>query len=64
MGNRTRESRKTERVEVRVSPAVRDALERASSLSGRSLSDFIVSSAFDAARQTICDGQEARSGTR
>jgi uncharacterized protein (DUF1778 family) len=44
---------RTERVEVRVSPAVRRALERASSLTGRSLSDFIASSAYHEAQRTI-----------
>ena len=44
---------KDERIFVRVSADVKRTLERAAEVSGRSLSDFVVSSAFSAARETI-----------
>ncbi len=45
--------RKTTRVDVRLAPAAKEILERASALESRSLSDFIVSSAMEAAKETI-----------
>ena len=44
---------KTERLEVRTSPAVRELIEQAASLEGRSVSDFIISMASAGARRTI-----------
>ena len=53
---RTRaEVRKTKRVEVRLAPAAKELLERASALEGRSLSDFILSSAMTEAKRTISE---------
>ena len=49
----SRRTRKEERVNFRVSPEVKQTLLRAAEVSGRSLSDFVVSSAFDAAQKTI-----------
>ncbi len=46
---------KSERVAVRLTPAVKRALERGAEVSGRSLSDFVVDSAYRAARQVIED---------
>ncbi len=50
----TRENaHKRERIAVRLTPTAKQALERAAEVSGRSLSDFVVDSAFRAAKQTI-----------
>ena len=46
---------KTTRLEARVSPEVRDTLARAAEIQGRSLSDFVVSAALDAAQRVIAD---------
>ncbi|MDO8669863.1 MAG: DUF1778 domain-containing protein [Dehalococcoidia bacterium] len=46
-------TKKTERFEQRSTSAVRDLIERAADLSGRSVSDFIISSAEAAARETV-----------
>lgn len=52
----TRDDRqKSERVAVRLTPAVKRALERGAEVSGRSLSDFVVDSAYRAARRAIED---------
>ncbi len=48
-----RKREKEERIGVRTSVAVKSTLIRAASISGRSLSDFIVNSALEAAKQTI-----------
>lgn len=44
---------KLERLEARIRPEEKRTLERAAELSGRNLTDFVVSAAFEAARQTI-----------
>lgn len=46
---------KSERVAVRLTPAVKRALERGAEVSGRSLSDFVVDSAYRAAQRAIED---------
>ena len=46
-------ARKTERVEARVAPDKKAILERASALEGRTLSEFLISSAMKIARKTI-----------
>ena len=52
----TREDgQKSERVAVRLTPAVKRALERGAEVSGRSLSDFVVDSAYRAAQRAIED---------
>lgn len=43
----------TARLEARVSPEVHAMLKRAAELQGRTLTDFVVSAAQDAARQAI-----------
>ncbi len=54
----TREDRlKSERVAVRLTPAVKRALERGAEVSGRSLSDFVVDSAYRAAQRAIEDNE-------
>jgi len=49
---------KTERIEARTSPAIRQLLEKAAMLEGRSLSDFIVSMASEGARRTLREFNE------
>lgn len=44
---------KSERVAVRLPPAVKQTLEHAAGVTGRSLSDFVVDSALKAAQQAI-----------
>ncbi len=46
-------ARKDERVAVRLSAAAKQTLEYAAEVSGRSLSDFVVASAMEAAHKTI-----------
>lgn len=50
----------TERVEARVTPEVKELLVRAAILEGRSLSDFVVSSAQRAAIETLRDREVIR----
>ncbi|MBX9840211.1 MAG: DUF1778 domain-containing protein [Xanthobacteraceae bacterium] len=45
--------RRTARLEARVAPDVLDALKRAAELQGRSVSDFVVAAAQEAAYRTI-----------
>ena len=58
------DSRKSKRVDVRLSPSVKDVLERASALEGRSMSDFILSSAMAAAKQAISDHERLQLSAR
>ena len=58
------EARKTKRVDVRLTPTAKEILERASALEGRSLSDFILSSAITAAKQAIADHDRMSLGVR
>ena len=51
---------KTTRLEARVSPEARDTLTRAAEIQGRSLSDFVVSAALDAAQRVIADTEVIR----
>jgi uncharacterized protein (DUF1778 family) len=51
--NQQRHTRKIERIEARLNPEQRRRIEYAASLKGTSISDFIVSSADDAAAHTI-----------
>jgi uncharacterized protein (DUF1778 family) len=44
---------RAERLEVRLPADVKAVIQHAADLSGRSLSDFVVSSALDAAEETI-----------
>ncbi|HVA89787.1 MAG TPA: DUF1778 domain-containing protein [Chloroflexota bacterium] len=44
---------RSERVHARVTPSVKELLRQAAELSGRSLSDFLVSSAQEVAEKTI-----------
>jgi uncharacterized protein (DUF1778 family) len=45
--------RRAERVEARVTREQKELLERAAALEGRSMTDFIIASAQDAAAETI-----------
>ncbi len=44
---------RTARLEVRTIPDVRDQIERAAALQGRSVSDFVVTAALEAAQKAI-----------
>ena len=46
---------KTERIEARTSPDVRQLIEKAAKLEGRSISDFVISLATAGARRTILE---------
>ncbi len=48
-----RGDRKTGRLAVRLSESAKRVLERAAEISGRSVSDFVVSNALSAARRTL-----------
>lgn len=51
---------KTSRLEARLPEAVYDLLKHAAELQGRSLSDFVVTSAREAAEQAIARSNEIR----
>ncbi len=46
-------SRKSGRIEARVTPETQDAISRAASLTGKSVTEFVVSSSLDAANRVI-----------
>ena len=48
---------KTSRLETRVSPEARETLVRAAEIEGRSVSDFVVAAALDAAKKVIAETQ-------
>ncbi|NRF68999.1 DUF1778 domain-containing protein [Aquincola sp. S2] len=49
----TTETPRTQRIEARIAPDVLAVLKRAAEIEGRSLSDFLVGAAQEAARRTI-----------
>ena len=51
----TQSASRTTRLEARISPKVLTLVRRAAEMQGRSLSDFVVSAAQDAARKVIED---------
>lgn len=51
---------RTERVEARIAPEVLAVVRRAAEIEGRSLSDFLVAAAQEAARRTIEQAQIIR----
>ncbi|ACI55852.1 hypothetical protein Rleg9DRAFT_6632 [Rhizobium leguminosarum bv. trifolii WSM597] len=51
---------RTTRLEARISPEALAVVKRAAEMEGRSLSDFVVSAAQDAARRTIEENQLIR----
>jgi len=46
---------RTARLETRLPPEIHDMLKRAAEIQGRSVSDFVVTAAQDAARKVIAD---------
>ena len=56
----TSHARRTTRLETRISPDALTLVKRAAEIEGRSISDFVVSAAQDAARRTIEDAQIIR----
>ena len=48
------------RLEARVSTAQKNLFQKAAALSGRTLSEFVVASALDAARQVIAEHESIR----
>ena len=51
---------RTERVEARIAPEVLEVVRRAAEIEGRSISDFLVVAAQEAARRTIEQAQIIR----
>ncbi|CDZ27844.1 DUF1778 domain-containing protein [Neorhizobium galegae] len=56
----TQETTRTARLEARIAPEGLAIVKRAAELEGRTLSDFIVSAAQEAARRTIEENQVIR----
>lgn len=57
-------SLRTTRVEARISPEALDVVKRAAEIQGRSVSDFVVAAAQDAARRTVEEAQIIRLSMR
>src|SRR5277367_4868468 len=55
-----RSEAKSERLNARITPAAKALLERASSLEGRSVTDFVVAKAVEAAVRSIADYDRIR----
>ncbi len=55
-----RQSTRTARLEVRVAPEVLAVLKRAAEIQGRSVSDFVISAAWEAAHRTVEEAQVIR----
>lgn len=51
---------RTERLEARIAPEVHAVVKRAAELQGRSVSDFVVAAAQDAANRAIAEAQIIR----
>jgi uncharacterized protein (DUF1778 family) len=56
----TIDSSRGSRLEARISPAQKSVLQRAAALSGRTLSEFVVASAQEAASKVIQDHESIR----
>ncbi len=54
---------RAERLEARVTPSQKALIRRAAELEGRSVTDFVVSSAQDAARRTVAAHEAIALGT-
>ena len=54
------EANRTARIEARIAPDALAVVKRAAEIQGRSLSDFVVAAAEDAARRTIEEAQIIR----
>jgi len=57
---RTVEHNRTSRIEARIAPEALAVVRRAAELQGRSLSDFVVAAAHDAARKTVAEAEVIR----
>jgi uncharacterized protein (DUF1778 family) len=55
---------KSERLEARISKEQKELLQRAATLQGRSLTDFVVASACEVAIRTVQDYETIRLGDR
>jgi uncharacterized protein (DUF1778 family) len=49
------QSARTSRIEARIAPAALDIVKRAAEMQGRSVSDFVVAAAQEAARKAVSD---------
>jgi len=49
------EAQRTARIEARIAPEALETVRRAAEIQGRSLSDFVVAAAQEAAQKTIAD---------
>ncbi len=58
------QSQKTARLEVRVTPEQKDLFSRAAALAGRSLSDFVVAHAYNAATRAVQEHEAMLLGAR
>ena len=58
------ESNRTARLEARIAPEALAVVKRAAELEGRSVSDFVVSAAQEAARKTIEEASSSASRSR
>jgi uncharacterized protein (DUF1778 family) len=56
----SQEASRTARIEARIAPEVLAMVKRAAEIQGRSISDFVVSAAREAARRTIEEAQIIR----
>jgi uncharacterized protein (DUF1778 family) len=56
----TRQTRRSTRLEARISPHALAVVKRAAEIQGRSISDFVVAAAQDAAHRTIEETQIIR----
>ena len=54
------EPSRTARIEARIAPDILAVVKRAAEIQGRSLSDFVVSAAQDAAHRTIAENEIIR----
>ena len=48
---------RTSRIEARIAPAALDIVKRAAEMQGRSVSDFVVAAAQEAARKAVSEAQ-------
>lgn len=53
-------TRRTDRIEARIAPEVHAVVKRAAELQGRSVSDFVVAAAQEAANRAIAEAQIIR----
>jgi uncharacterized protein (DUF1778 family) len=56
----SREASRTARIEARIAPNIVDIVKRVAEIQGRSLSDFVVSAAQEAAHRTISETEIVR----